>query len=123
MTEDNSNNSKPEAVNTVVSLKDKNDQSDNSETIKEDDYHTDFQTAFSKVQEQNYDKKLISKLIRSHKQFISHEQTTKIRGLEASIALLQQDLAVYQYMYGDENTDTRGLEPISGEGRRVSFLI
>jgi len=77
MAEENSSSSKPGTESTEHSLTLKNDQSeDDSPGIVTENNHLDaFETALLKVQEQNYDKTLISELIETHTQLLSDGQT------------------------------------------------
>jgi len=63
-----------------------------------------FKSVLSKVGQQNYDRAMISDLIESNTKLIANGHLQKISYLETSIVLLQRELEVYQYLYGQEDT-------------------
>ena len=132
---DISNLSEPcEAGMTLIALKLVNDQyvAEYSGMPEEDNtMHqinmslASFKSVLSKVGQQNYDKAMISDLIESNTKLIANGQSQKISYLETSIVLLQRELEVYQYLYGNadsvaqnqEQTLTQNQEHIISEGQ------
>jgi len=69
-----------------------------------------FKSVLSKVGQQNYDRAIIYDLITSNTKLIANGQSQKISYLETSIVLLQRELEVYQYLYGNEDTTAHNQE-------------
>jgi len=76
-----------------------------------DTWLTTFQSALSKAEENNYDKAIIAQLLDSCTRLVTEWPRRKMLAVKASAAILERDLAVYQYLYGPYgNSITNGTE-------------